>query len=99
MMKTNNDLLGGVLMATHDQVREQLQQVDEILQFAESQLNSAKQVQGGDEFKFDEAQQQLEQMNMQIERLLTSATREQRDQLFRAQQQVNQMQNKMILGL
>jgi hypothetical protein len=86
-------------MATHDQVRQQLQQVDEILQFAEGQLNSAKQVQGGDELKFDEAQQQLEQVNMQIERLLTSATPEQRDQLFRAQQQVNQMQNKMILGI
>lgn len=86
-------------MATHDQVRQQLQQVDEILQFAEEQLNSAKQVQGGDELKYDEAQQQLEQLNMQIERLVTSATPEQRDQLFRAQQQVNQMQNKMILGI
>lgn len=86
-------------MATHDQVRQQLQQVDEILQFAEGQLNSAKQVQGGDELKYDEAQQQLEQINMQIERLLASATPEQRDQLFRAQQQVNQMQNKMILGI
>lgn len=86
-------------MATHDQVRQQLQQVDEIVQLAEEQLNSAKQVQGGDELKYDEAQQQLEQVNMQIERLLKSATPEQRDQLFRAQQQVNQMQNKMILGI
>ncbi len=86
-------------MATHDQVRQQLQQVDEILQFAEEQLNSAKQVQGGDELKYDEAQQQLEELNMQIERILSSATPEQRDQLFRAQQQVNQMQNKMILGI
>ncbi|OIJ15800.1 hypothetical protein BKP35_02065 [Anaerobacillus arseniciselenatis] len=86
-------------MATHEQVKQQLQQVDEILQFAEGQLDSAKQVQGGDEIKYDEAQQQLEQLNMQIERLLSSATPEQRDQLFRAQQQVNQMQNKMILGI
>ncbi|MCT8138942.1 DUF2524 family protein [Anaerobacillus sp. CMMVII] len=86
-------------MGTHDQIRLQLQRVDEILQFAESQLNSAKQVQGGDELKYDEAQQQLEQMNMQIERLLMSATPEQRDLLTRAQQQVHQMQNKMILGI
>ncbi|RXJ04000.1 DUF2524 family protein [Anaerobacillus alkaliphilus] len=86
-------------MGTHDQIRQQLQQVDEILQFAESQLNSAKQVQGGDELKYDEAQQQLEQVNMQIERLLSSATPEQRDELTRARQQVNQMQNKMILGI
>lgn len=86
-------------MATHEQVKLMLQKVDEILQFAEGELNSYKQVQGGDELKFDEAQQQLEQVNMQIERLLISATREQRDQLFRGQQQVNQMQNKMILGI
>lgn len=86
-------------MATHEQVKEQLQQVDEILQLAEEQLNSAKQVQGGDEIKYDEAQLQLEQINNHIERLLMSATPEQRDQLFRARQQVNQMQNKMILGI
>lgn len=86
-------------MATHEQVKLQMQQVDEILQYAEEQLNSAKQVQGGDDMKYDEAQQQLEEMNMKIERLLSSATPEQRDQLFRAQQQVNQMQNKMILGI
>ncbi len=86
-------------MATHEQVKEQLQQVNEIMQFAESQLNAARQVQGGDELKYDEAQQQLEQMNLQIERLISSATPEQRDQLFRAQQRVNQMQNKMILGI
>ncbi len=86
-------------MGTHDQIRQQLQQVDEILQFAEGQLNSAKQVQGGDDLKYDEAQQQLEQVNMQIERLLSSATPEQRDLLTRARQQVNQMQNKMILGI
>ena len=86
-------------MATHDQVKIQLQQVDETLQFAEEQLNNEKQMQGGDEIKYDEAQQQLEQLNMQIERMLASATPEQRDQLFRAQQQVNQMQNKMILGI
>lgn len=86
-------------MTTHFQIREQLQQVSEILQMAEEQLNAEKQVQGGDELKYTEAQQQLEAINMQIEHLLTSATAEQRDQLFRAQQQINQMQNKMILGL
>lgn len=86
-------------MATHEQVKLMLQKVDEILQFAEGELNSYKQVQGGDELKFDEAQQQLEQVNMQIERLLASATPEQRDQLFRGRQQVNQLQNKMILGI
>lgn len=86
-------------MATHDQVRTHLQQVDEVLQLAEEQLNAAKQMQGGDELQFSEAQQQLEQTNIQLERLITSATPEQRDQLFRAQQQLNQMQNKMILGI
>lgn len=91
--------LGGNLMGTHDTIRQQLQQIDEILQFAEAELNSAKQVQGGNELKYDEAQQQLEQMNMQIESLLRSATPEQREELTRARQQVNQMQNKMILGL
>lgn len=92
-------ILGGITMGTHDKIRQQLQEVEEALQFAESQLNSAKQVQGGDDLKFDEAQQQLEQVNMQIEHMLISATAEQRDQLFRAQQRVNQMQNKMILGI
>jgi hypothetical protein len=86
-------------MATHDQVKLMLAKVDEIQQFAEAQLNAARQVQGGDELQYDEAQQQLEQVNMQIESLLRSATPEQRDQLFRAQQRVNQMQNKMILGI
>ncbi|QOY35801.1 DUF2524 family protein [Anaerobacillus isosaccharinicus] len=86
-------------MGTHDKITQQLQQIDEILQFAEGELNSAKQVQGGNELKYDEAQQQLEQMNMQIESLLRSATPEQREELTRARQQVNQMQNKMILGL
>lgn len=86
-------------MATHDQVRSHLQQVDEVLQAAEEQLNAYKQVQGGDEVQFSATQQQLEQTNIQLERLLISATPEQRDQLFRAQQQLNQMQNKMILGL
>lgn len=86
-------------MGTHEKIKMTLEKIDEILQFAEGELNSYKQVQGGDELKFDEAQQQLEQVNMQIERLLSSATPEQRDQLFRGQQQINQMQNKMILGI
>ncbi|WNF38081.1 DUF2524 family protein [Bacillaceae bacterium IKA-2] len=86
-------------MGTHEKIKMMLEKIDEILQLAEGELTSYKQVQGGDELKFDEAQQQLEQVNMQIERLLSSATPEQRDQLLRGQQQINQMQNKMILGI
>ncbi|UCZ54828.1 YtzC family protein [Bacillus shivajii] len=76
-----------------------INEIEHVMTNAEEQLTASKKVQPGDPNEFSEAQLQLEAANMELEKILRSATAEQRDQLLRLQQQVHQLQNRMILGL
>ncbi|MBU9723897.1 MULTISPECIES: DUF2524 family protein [Bacillaceae] len=76
-----------------------VQEIEHIMSNAEEQLNDSKRIQPGDAEAFTQAQVQLEQANMELEKMLLSSNAEQRDQLTRLQQQVHQLQNRMILGL
>ncbi|MGO4888036.1 DUF2524 family protein [Anaerobacillus sp. MEB173] len=86
-------------MATHEQVNQQLEKVQQVVKMAEEQYKNSKRVQQGDPVKYSEAQLQLEEMSQELASVLRSATPEQREQLLRAQQRIHQVQNEMILGM
>lgn len=75
-----------------------IDEIEHVMMNAEEQLAASKKVQPGDPNEFTEAQLQLEAANIELEKILNSATAEQRDQLIRLQQQIHQLQNRMILG-
>ncbi|WP_096188681.1 DUF2524 family protein [Evansella halocellulosilytica] len=75
-----------------------IDEIEHVMMNAEEQLSASKKVQPGDPNEFTEAQLQLEAANIELEKILNSATAEQRDQLIRLQQQIHQLQNRMILG-
>ncbi|MDG5787545.1 DUF2524 family protein [Evansella sp. AB-P1] len=76
-----------------------VQQIQQIMESAENQLTESKRNEHVNDEEFTNAQIQLEEANMEIEKMMLSATHEQKDQLLRIQQQLHQLQNKMILGL
>lgn len=84
-------------MTTHNQINEYLQKTDDMIQYAQEQLNDARRVQPGDPGKFSEAQLELQQFEDELLSIIRSATPEQRDQLERARHRVREMQNEMIL--
>lgn len=86
-------------MSTYRKLEEILKNADELVEYAGEQLQKATQVQPGiTDKEYTQTQQLLEQMAMDIDKMLHSATPEQRDALTRARQQVQDRQNDFILG-
>ncbi|SDY88873.1 Protein of unknown function [Evansella caseinilytica] len=86
-------------MVNSDDLQSTVEEIQETMTAAEEQLLEAQRQQPGDPEAFTKAQQQLEAANLELEKMIHSADREQRDQLQRLQQRVQQLQNRMILGM
>lgn len=86
-------------MTEHSHLQSTVEQIQQIMENAEGQLTESKRNESGNAEEFTNAQMQLEEANMELERMIASATNEQRDQLFRLQQRLQHLQNKMILGI
>ena len=86
-------------MTNFHYLEDAMKEIQHVMTYAEEQLIESKRVEPGNPDDFTNAQLQLEQANMEVETLLKSAAQEQRDDLFRLQQRIHQLQNKMILGL
>ncbi|ADU30185.1 DUF2524 family protein [Evansella cellulosilytica] len=76
-----------------------VEQIQQVITNAEEQLLESKKVEHNNAEEYTSAQVELEEANMQLDRMIHSANPDQRDQLIRLQQQLHQLQNKMILGL
>lgn len=76
-----------------------VQQIEQVMEHAEGQLIESKRNESVNADAYTNAQLQLEEANMELGRMIASATREQRDELFRLQQQLHQLQNRMILKM
>ncbi|MBU9714643.1 DUF2524 family protein [Evansella tamaricis] len=86
-------------MTNSDYLQGAVREIQHVMSIAEEQLTESHRVEPGDRDEFTKAQLQLEEANMELEKMLISATAEQRDQLHRLQQQLQHLQNRMILGL
>ncbi|MFA9556198.1 DUF2524 family protein [Evansella sp. AB-rgal1] len=86
-------------MTNSNYLKGAVEEIENIMNVAEEQLSDSKRIKEGNPEEFTNAQLQLEEANMELEKMIASATHEQRDQLIRLQQQVHHLQNKMILGL
>ncbi|TMW73548.1 DUF2524 family protein [Alteribacter natronophilus] len=86
-------------MANYDQMEQFITGVREVMEEAQAQLDNMKRVNPSDPADFQAAQQHLEEVHLELEKLINSANPEQRDQLLRVEQQIHQLQNRMILGL
>ncbi len=76
-----------------------ISEIRTVMEEAEAQLDNSKRVQPGDPVDFTEAQRHLQEVHLELEKLMISANAEQRDQLVRVEQQIHQLQNRMILGI
>ncbi|MBB5173598.1 DUF2524 family protein [Texcoconibacillus texcoconensis] len=85
-------------MTNDQQVEQRLDSIEQVLEQAHTQLDQANQLQSNDNIEYYEMQIELEQANEELEKMITSTRPEMRDPLVRMQQQVQQMQNRMILG-
>ncbi|ARK30364.1 DUF2524 family protein [Halalkalibacter krulwichiae] len=84
-------------MAERTHVAQFLEQVEMTLQGAQKVFDDSQRVEAGDPEEYTFMQNQLQEMDQELETLLHAATPEQRDELYRAQIQVRQMQNHYIL--
>ncbi|WP_227936247.1 DUF2524 family protein [Alkalihalobacillus deserti] len=84
-------------MAERTHVAQFLEEVEMTLQGAQQVFNDSQRVEAGDLEDYTKVQTQLQQLDDELDTLLHAATPEQRDELYRAQLQVHQMQNHFIL--
>ncbi|WP_161524710.1 DUF2524 family protein [Alteribacter lacisalsi] len=86
-------------MANYNQMEELIAEIRTVMDDAQAQLDDARRVNPGSPGDFLEAQQHLEEVHLELEKIIQSANPEQRDQLLRVEQQIHQLQNRMILGI
>lgn len=84
-------------MAVHKQVDMMVNKAKMAIDEAKEQINKANRLEQGDLGEFTEAQMALEEISEELDALYRSATREQKDRLQRAMQQIRQTMNEMIL--
>ncbi|WP_088035616.1 DUF2524 family protein [Evansella clarkii] len=84
---------------TNSHITGAVKEITDVMAYAEEQLKESKRIQQSNPEEFTNAQMKLEEANMELDNLLRSASAEDRDELFRLQQRVHQLQNKMILGI
>ncbi|GAE34618.1 DUF2524 family protein [Halalkalibacter akibai] len=84
-------------MAERTQVAQFLEEVEMTLLGAQKVFDDSQRVEAGDPEEYTHMQMQLQEMDQELETLLRAAAPEQRDELYRAQLQVRQMQNHYII--
>ncbi|TWI58924.1 DUF2524 family protein [Halalkalibacter nanhaiisediminis] len=84
-------------MAERKIVAEWLEKAEEIIEQAKQTFDNSQRVQPGDPDEYIEAQRHLEEMSIELDVIMRAATKEQRNQLNRTQQQLRQLQNHFIL--
>ncbi|WP_254901706.1 DUF2524 family protein [Thalassobacillus devorans] len=91
-------LMGEVIaMATRESIETMIQETKQRLEQAKYELSLANQNGYPITASYTEAQQGLEQTEMEIDKLMHSANHQQKDQLHRLHLQVSQCLNDMIL--
>lgn len=86
-----------MIVAVHKQVDMMVNKAKMAIDEAKEQINKANRLEQGDLGEFTEAQMALEEISEELDALYRSATREQKDRLQRAMQQIRQTMNEMIL--
>jgi galactitol-specific phosphotransferase system IIB component len=84
-------------MATRQSVEQFLQRCEETISQAIEQMNIARQQEHCNINEYTNAQQQLEDLVMDLAHLALSCNAQQREQLHRKRLQIQQLQNDMIL--
>ncbi|MDT2045136.1 hypothetical protein CHN50_12920 [Priestia aryabhattai] len=84
-------------MATRQSVDKLLQQCEDALQYAQSQLSEGMKQEHYNDTEYTKAQLGLENAYKELEELAHSANDQQREQLYRMRLQIQQIQNRMIL--
>lgn len=84
-------------MAERKIVAEWLEKAEETIEQAKQTFDNSQRVQPGDPDEYIEAQRHLEEMSIELDVIMRAATKEQRNQLNRTQQQLRQLQNHFIL--
>lgn len=82
-------------MATRESVNECLEKCKTTLTFAEDQYKAASLQEHFNDDEYIQAKLQLEQVDIDLEKIMNSASDLQRDTLERMQIQVHELQNKM----
>lgn len=86
-----------MIVAVHKQVDMMVNKAKMAIDEAKEQINKVNRLEQGDLGEFTEAQMALEEISEELDALYRSATREQKDRLQRAMQQIRQTMNEMIL--
>ncbi|MDG5470458.1 DUF2524 family protein [Jeotgalibacillus sp. ET6] len=84
-------------MATRDSVQHCLDHCEEAILTAQTEYDKASLQEHWNDEEYTQAQLQLEQAFMDLEKLMKSANEEQEDTLQRKRLQIQEMQNKMQL--
>jgi hypothetical protein len=84
-------------MATRQSVDHFLEQSEGALRFADFEYNLASRQEHYDDETFQNSQLYVDEALTELDKLYRSANGQQRDMLFRMQQQLNEMKNEMIL--
>ncbi|MBM7094600.1 MULTISPECIES: DUF2524 family protein [Alteribacter] len=86
-------------MTNYNQMDQFITEIRTVMEEAETQLDNSRRVNPGDPADFADAQRHLQEVHLELEKMIRSANPEQRDQLIRVEQQIHQLQNRMILGM
>ncbi|MBS4208603.1 YtzC family protein [Bacillus sp. FJAT-50079] len=84
-------------MATRQSIDHFLNRCESAILAAEEQYKSANRQEHYYDVEFSEAQQELENTVIELEKLSDCSNAQQREQLYRKRLQLQQLQNKMIL--
>ncbi|MFK4997365.1 YtzC family protein [Bacillus sp. N9] len=84
-------------MATRQSIDHFLNRCESAILAAEKQYEEAKKQEHYYDVEFSEAQQDLEKMVIELEKLSNCSNAQQREQLYRKRLQLQQLQNQMIL--
>ncbi|NSL51345.1 DUF2524 family protein [Calidifontibacillus erzurumensis] len=84
-------------MATRASVDQFIQRAEEACKYALEQLEIANQQEHYNTSEYINAQQQLNEVYNDIQKLMESADKQQKERLYRMQLKINRIQNDMIL--
>ncbi|WP_102345225.1 DUF2524 family protein [Bacillus sp. Marseille-P3661] len=84
-------------MATRVSVDQFIHRAEQVCEKALKQLDEAKKQEHYNIIEYNQAQQQLNEVYSDIEKLMMSSNKQQKERLYRMQLQIGRIQNDMIL--
>lgn len=84
-------------MATRASVEEHMDRAEQACKFALEQLEISNQQESYNTTEYTDAQTMLNQAYMELQKLMLSSNKQQKERLYRMQLQINRIQNDMIL--